>query len=193
MKAELPIRSGPRSLALVVLTACLGLCPHAYSTPKPIPLLIQQTPAQAGIVAPATGVHYFSTDSIIALVAVPRSGYKFTCWLGDVNSPTSHHTVTLLDRPKIIIAVFEETSRQHDSNVPIPPGTAQAGGGVIGSPVLSAPTLFAPARLVPPTSLITPPSRSRSLAPLPPPPVEPSTVFLLGLGTLILRCKRPGR
>ncbi|MHC4743940.1 MAG: InlB B-repeat-containing protein [Planctomycetota bacterium] len=70
-------------------------------------LLVQQTPSGAGMVSPEVGVHHFSCDSEVTLVAVPRPGYRFVYWLGDVLQPTASKTTALLDEPKIIIAVFE--------------------------------------------------------------------------------------
>jgi hypothetical protein len=43
------------------------------------------------------------------LTAVPKSGYRFVYWLGDVSDPTANSTIVYLDAPKIVIAVFERS------------------------------------------------------------------------------------
>lgn len=91
--------------AAVVLT---GLSSAAYcQVPDEGSLLLQQTPANGGMVTPQPGVHSFELYRDIVLHAVPNPGYQFVYWLGDVSDPTSGRTTVYLDSPKIIIAVFE--------------------------------------------------------------------------------------
>jgi hypothetical protein len=73
-----------------------------------VALLLQQTPDRAGIVTPGVGVYHFQQDSQVSLSAIPQRGYQFVYWLGDVQDPRSSTTVAYLDKPKIIIAVFEQ-------------------------------------------------------------------------------------
>jgi hypothetical protein len=107
----------------VVVILALGLTTSASCQSGGIALLLEQTPAQGGSITPATGIHLFDTDTDVTLKAVPKPGYQFAYWLGDVSDPTSNNTVVYLDAPKIIIAVFErsefdfvdEIERQTDS------------------------------------------------------------------------------
>jgi hypothetical protein len=75
-------------------------------------LLLQQTPPQGGSVQPGIGLHLFDLNAQVTLTAVPKSGYQFVYWLGDVEDPISSTTVTYLDGPKIIIAVFERVANE---------------------------------------------------------------------------------
>ncbi len=72
-------------------------------------LLLQQIPANSGTITPGEGVHYLQQNTSVTLTAVPRAGYQFIYWLGDVREPTSNRTTTYLDAPKIVVAVFERT------------------------------------------------------------------------------------
>ncbi|MHC4207590.1 MAG: InlB B-repeat-containing protein, partial [Planctomycetota bacterium] len=74
-------------------------------------LLLEQTPVKGGEITPVAGVHYFKPDSEVILTAVPKAGYKFIHWLGDVSDPTSANTVVYLNEPKVIIAVFEQAKQ----------------------------------------------------------------------------------
>ncbi len=96
--------------AIVVLVLAVffsGLPKPAYcGTGRPV-LLIQQIPDNGGTITPGAGVHYLQQNTIVTLTAVPRAGYQFVYWLGDVSDPTLNRTTAYLDAPKIIIAIFE--------------------------------------------------------------------------------------
>jgi len=72
-------------------------------------LLLQQTPPQGGTITPAVGVHNFGLNMDVTLTAIPKPGYQFVYWLGDVSDPTANRTIVYLDAPKIVIAVFEQS------------------------------------------------------------------------------------
>jgi hypothetical protein len=88
-------------LPLMVIAACLAAPAYCQTT-----LMVQQSPPDGGTVTPAVGVHDFAPNSEVTLAAVPKPGYQFVYWLGDVSDTTSARTVTYLNTPKIIIAVF---------------------------------------------------------------------------------------
>jgi len=94
----------------------------AQSQAVDVALLVQQTPASGGVITPSPGVHFFAPNSEIVLTAFPNPGYKFIYWLGDVGDPTAARTITYLNKPKIIIALFE----------PIEYGTSFMGRGSVG-------------------------------------------------------------
>jgi len=105
MKNVSPI-SGTLVLALLVF----GLFPtgSAYCQGGGVALLLQQTPSQGGTVSPDIGVHRYDSDVEVTLVAVPKPGYNFIYWLGDVLDPTASKTTAFLDEPKVIVAVFQQ-------------------------------------------------------------------------------------
>lgn len=105
MKNVSPVSIGTLVLAFLVF----GLFPsgRAYCREGGIALLLQQTPSQGGTVSPDVGVHRYDAHEKVTLVAVPKPGYNFIYWLGDVLDPTASKTTALLDEPKVIVAVFQ--------------------------------------------------------------------------------------
>ena len=97
-------------LCLTLVMMCLVT---SYCQAGKVALLLQQSPADGGSVEPGIGVHRLDGNSQITLRAVPRSGYQFVTWLGEVDEPTAPVTETYMDSPKIVIAVFERV--QYDS------------------------------------------------------------------------------
>lgn len=94
----------------VILAAMFILCAllePAYCETDGTALLLQQAPPQGGIITPDVGVHHFDLNTDVTLTAVPRPGYQFIYWLGDVSDPTANRTVVYLDAPKIVVAIFE--------------------------------------------------------------------------------------
>lgn len=112
-------------LALTIISFALsgGACGQELTTS----VLIQQTPAQGGMVAPAIGVHQFELNTDVKLTATPKPGYQFVYWIGDVSDPTTNATTAYLDSPKIIIAVFERA--EYDFLAPSETSISRAGGG----------------------------------------------------------------
>lgn len=91
--------------AVVLLSfAVPGFCQNGN-----VAVMIQQSPPEGGVVTPGTGVHSLAANSELMLSAVPRPGYQFVCWLGDVSDTSASRTATFANSPKIIIAVFERT------------------------------------------------------------------------------------
>jgi len=70
-------------------------------------LLIKQTPENGGTITPSLGVTNYSLNQTVTVSAIPRPGYQFVYWIGDVSDATATSTITYLDSPKVIIAVFE--------------------------------------------------------------------------------------
>jgi len=179
MKQHDSILFGIRSLVLVVAAVITGL-PHAsYCKDAAVALFIQQAPTQGGTITPSAGVHHFAPNSQVTLTAVPRSGYQFVYWLGDVGDPTARSTSIFLNEPKVVVAVFETFERDYTA------GRSGGGGGRMfaaaddigqhgwmGSHhagVDAAPT--------------TPTAPSFPAADVP----EPTTILLLSLGAAFLR------
>ena len=166
-------------LPLMVITACLAAPAYCQTT-----LMIQQSPSDGGTVTPAVGVHDFAPNTEVTLTAVPKQGYQFVYWLGDVSDATSARTITCLNTPKIIIAVFVRSEYEFlfgsDAIRSMPTGglyisardySNQGGGGEI---VRRAPSFSPP----------TPPEEKHNV-PVPEPVPEPATGVLLILGGLL--------
>jgi len=85
-----------------------GVAWAADSMTADVALLVQRTPEEGGTVTPATGVLRYALDEQIQLTATPKPGFNFSYWLGDVSDAKSRVTTARVDKPKIIIAVFEK-------------------------------------------------------------------------------------
>lgn len=97
--------------ASIVAAACLllsaGTGVHAETDANGYAILIEQSPIHAGTVNPGLGVHKMGIGSTMTLIAMPKPGYRFLYWLGDVSSPASMATQVQIDAPKIVVAVYE--------------------------------------------------------------------------------------
>lgn len=181
---------GIRHLRLAFAIIALGLIMPACSQAKDMVLLLDQTPSKGGDITPVAGVHYFKPESEIVLTAVPKTGYKFTHWLGDVSDPTAASTVVYLNEPKVIIAVFEkaEQSISGDGEGFLVGGGGGGGGGLVPTALdLSRPGGFGGGGGAKPQK---PVYYVKGKKPLPEVP-EPATGLLMMLGGL-LAFKRRG-
>jgi hypothetical protein len=118
---------GRRGIILAAVAVSVGLVLPAYCQVSGPALLIQQSPAEAGVVSPEAGVHHFELNTNVTLKAVARPGYQFVYWMGDVSQPSAPSTVVRLDSPKIVVAVYERS----EYDLPIPHGrslSAPVGG-----------------------------------------------------------------
>jgi len=86
---------------LLILLCGLTLAESNYS------VLFQESPAGAGEIKPGIGVHLYGSSETVTITTVPKKGYKFVTWLGDVSDPTANRTQLTVDGPKIVIAVFQ--------------------------------------------------------------------------------------
>ena len=177
------------SLVLALLVLGLFSVAPAYCQAGGNALLLQQTPAQGGMVSPEIGVHHFASETEVTLIAVPKPGYNFVYWLGDVLDPTASKTKAVLDEPKIIVAVFQQIE---DGQIVVGQNATRtiAGGGggsftssmgsTGGSGPVARPRGETPST---PTEGDDPPFDP----PIDPPDVpEPATCLLLSLGGLAL-------
>jgi len=169
-----------------------ALLEPAYCETDGTALLLQQAPPQGGIITPDVGVHHFDLNTDVTLTAVPRPGYQFIYWLGDVSDPTANRTVVYLDAPKIVVAIFERAEYKF---LDVQERAQSGPGGGLG--------LFAGAADYgrqgfgggggrKPQSWPRPPDQEPQPEPddFPVPIPEPATVCLLGLGGLILLPRR---
>jgi hypothetical protein len=187
-----------------LLVAVLAMMSRpAYALNDGMALLVQQSPVEGGVVTPELGVHKFESGSEIILMAVPKPGYQFIHWIGDVADSTSSRTSVYLDSPKIIIAVFERS--EFDFLVTDELADIRPGGGMHGSPADYGKQGYSgggggfrgqrrgiggipqPPQPEPNNDFPTPPpDNDINDFPVPPPIPEPATILLFGLGALIL-------
>ncbi len=113
-----------RAVVFAIVVILSGGGTVAYCQTARVSLIIKQFPAQGGTITPGPGVHHFNTNEEIALTAIPKPGYKFIRWLGDVSDPQANSTITQLNGPKIVIAVFESSEYEG-----LFPKTSAPGGG----------------------------------------------------------------
>jgi len=97
-------------LGLLIAVVFFIITNSSFAQPGTTALLIQQTPEGAGTVTPNPGIHRLELNSSISLTAIPKQGYEFLYWMGDVSDPETRTTFLSLDSPKIVIAVFERVS-----------------------------------------------------------------------------------
>jgi hypothetical protein len=199
-------RISPISIVLAFFALGLLSADSALCQAKSYSLLLQQMPSQGGIISPEIGVHYYSSESQVTLIAVPQPGYQFVYWLGDVLDPTANKTTALLNESKVIVAVFQQVEEgqlivgqnvptggggggSFSSGLPISPAVNRTRGGG-GSPNSGESTPTPPGEgdpgLEPPDNPPDPVD-----PPVDPPGVpEPATGLMLTLGAAALLGKR---
>lgn len=179
-----------RTLTLVVVFNVCALLAPAYCETDATALLLQQTPAESGTITPEVGVHHFAPNTYVTLNAVPRPGYQFIYWLGDVSDPTANSTIAYLDSPKIVIAVF---GRLEYDAFSVGKGAFGVRGVTIGRGIARSSLVFSSSDYVRQGFSSSGRAKPKKLS-VPGPTIvvipEPGTVLLLGLGSLILLRKR---
>lgn len=173
MKRDNLTHSGRQGIILVSAFIIAGLTVSLYAKTADVTLLIQPSPLQGGTITPNPGVHYFQRNTALTLNAVPKPGYQFVCWLGDVGDATSNSTLLYLNDPKIIIAVFERVEYEYLSA-----GASISSGG--GDSVGTGHSVFAGG------SAAQPGRGGHPRKPKPTPIPEPITALLLSLGSIIM-------
>jgi len=156
-------------------------------------ILLRQSPTEGGTINLGEGVHYFEQYTEITLTAIPKSGWQFVCWLGEVSDATTPTTIAFIDTPKIIIAVFERVAYEFlvaeidaisspgQNLISSAPDYAPGGGG--GAIRWSRPS---PTRPEVPESDDVPVPSDGFPVPLP----EPTTAVLLAIGSVCAFRKR---
>jgi len=174
---------GIRQIRLAFAIIAIWLIIPAYCQAKDVVLLLEQTPVKGGEIQPAAGVHYFKPGTEIMLTAVPKPGYKFTHWLGDVSDATASSTVVYLNEPKVIIAVFEQAEQSISADAEdLLLGGGGGGGGLFPTALdLSRPGGFSGGGGAKPQK---PVYYVKGKKPIPEVP-EPATGLLMMLGGLL--------
>ena len=176
-----------RGILLTFIISVLCAFSPAYCQGQQVTLLVQQTPDEGGAVTPLAGTYKYEPDSDITLTALPNPGYEFAYWLGDVSDQKSISTVVHLDKPKIVIAVFQPIQSNLEVSGRISSGGGGGRAGLVSNPV----TIGMPAGISgtgggkPQQQKVYFPAGEK-----PPVVPEPATGVLLTLGSLFAFKKR---
>lgn len=198
IKYSSSIFPGWQGAILVLVALVTALIEPAYCQTDGIALLLQQTPAGGGTIAPEVGLHHFGLNANVTLTATAKPGYQFVCWIGDVSETAASKTITYIDAPKIIVAVFERS--EYDFQITEEPVSNTSGiGGVRASPEDYARggggggggrrgLKESKPPKQPPSEFPVP--KEKAAFPVPEVP-EPATIMLLGTGAAFLLRRRP--
>lgn len=205
MKSGNAISAGTQGVVLALVIIAAVLTGPAYCQTDEVSILIQSSPANGGTISPGIGVHTFISDTEFTLTAVPKPGYQFIYWLGDVADPTVSRTVVYLDMPKIIIAVFERSEHEVILAAQVgiksaPRGGMLRSGGDYRRQGYSGGGAKRPHKFrwpewpdeEPEEGDLPVPGEGDADFPVPETP-EPATAVLLALGTLLAARKRAGK
>ncbi len=199
----------PIGLVTVALMAVVAITQSAYCQGEGYYcLMIQQSSVDAGFVTPGVGIHQVAVGEQVTLKAIPKPGYRFVYWMGNVSDASAGQTIVVVDAPKIVVAVFERT--EHELLLEAGDFTGGQGGGGgglvgIGVSISGGGSVSAGGGYPdPPKRIVIPPKKvdqsddpfpfpfpvpgdDEDTFPVPGDPVpEPATVVLLGLGGLLL-------
>jgi hypothetical protein len=187
MKRINPAHVGFRGVFFTLVIVVISTFSPAYSQNQKMTLLVQQTPNEGGEVTPLAGAYKYEQGSEVTLTATPNNGYEFLYWLGDVSSQESVNTTVHLDKPKIVIAVFEQIKGGIEA--PNMNGGGGGGGGLGSNQVtISSSGGISGGGGKPQKQTVYVPSGDK-----PPVVPEPATGLLLALGSLFAFKKRTRR
>jgi len=150
-------------------------------------LLLQSSPVDGGSITPGNGVHKIQIGNQVKVVAVPRTGYRFLYWIGDVGETGTAQTMVQMDSPKLVVAVFEREQFDDLPEVGIVGGASSNGVGLISSPPSpSASAVNTSGSNSASVSTVVIKEVETNITP------EPTTLLLLGLGAVAtrIRCKK---
>jgi hypothetical protein len=174
--------------ALALVVGCMFA--PAFCQNSEVALLLQQTPNKGGAVTPDVGVYHFKKNSEVILTAAPKPGYQFAHWLGDVSDPSSVSTMVYLDKSKIIIAVFEQSTYGVPDVEKGFSGGGGGGGGGGGSSFINSAVTFGQAGKISSVAGGVKQKLNKSAYPKTEVVPEPATVALLVIGSLFAFTKR---
>ena len=176
---------GSKNLISALAIIAGWLFAPAYCQTSEVALLLQQTPSKGGAITPDVGVYHYKQNSEVTLTAAPKPGYQFLYWIGDVSDSSAISTMVYLDKPKIIIAVFELGGNGVPS---VEKGISGGGGG--GNGFISPAMTFGQAGSISGVAGGVKPKIYQSAYPKSEVIPEPATCILLGFGSLFALVRR---
>ncbi|MHC4623181.1 MAG: InlB B-repeat-containing protein [Planctomycetota bacterium] len=193
MRYNSRIFGGWRIKVLAAAIVASGMLRPAYcETHKPV-LFLQHRPSEGGTLTPGAGVHNFELGADVTITAVPKAGYQFVYWLGDVSDPTASTTIVHLDAPKIVIAIFERVEYEFLTATEMTQ-SAPVGGMISSAGVYSRAGFGGPGGRRRGKIVMAGPAPPVEAKDFPVPTPEPTTAALLVMGSLfVFRRRRPRR
>src|SRR5205823_8275643 len=97
--------------------------------PPPTTLTMQASPSYEGTTDPAPGSHTVDLNSIVAVQAIPNSGYHFTSWTGNVAQPSNPSTTVTMSQAQTVTANFDVGAPSADLQVTVNDGKSATVAG----------------------------------------------------------------
>ncbi len=122
----------PIGFVAVVLMAVVAVTQFAYCQEGGYySLMIQQSPVDAGYGSPGVGIHRMRIGEHVTLTAIPKPGYRFIYWMGNVSDASASEAIVIMDAPKIVVAIFERAEHELLLDTGFVGGQG-GGGGLVG-------------------------------------------------------------
>ena len=97
--------------------------------PSTTTLTMQASPANEGTTDPTPGSHTVELNSIVAVQAIPNSGYHFTSWTGNVAQSSNPSTTVTMSQAQTVTANFDVGAPSADLHVTVNDGKSAAVAG----------------------------------------------------------------
>src|SRR5205085_3511119 len=97
--------------------------------PPPTTLTMQASPSNEGTTNPTPGSYTVDLNSVIAVQAIPNSGYHFTGWTGNVAQPSNPSTTVTMSQAQTVTANFAVGAPSADLQVTVNDGKSAAVAG----------------------------------------------------------------